>query len=75
MNDSLHEHTRSLKAEYPEPLCYLLIELAEYNREKWLNPPYDGTIGAENVRETGLTTNQREWATMVAERLEGDDSE
>ncbi|QCW05298.1 hypothetical protein [Natrinema pallidum] len=73
--DSLHRHTRQIKAEYPDPLCYLLIELAEYNRGKWLEPPMDGTIGAENVRETGLTSNQQEWAATLADALEGADSE
>ncbi|WP_276257171.1 hypothetical protein [Halomontanus rarus] len=72
--DGLHEHTQRINAEYPEPLCYLLIEMAEYNREKWLNPPRDKTYGADEVRETGLTSNQQQWAETIAAALE-DDSE
>lgn len=68
----LHRHTEQIKEEYPKPLSWLLVELAEFNREKWLaeDSPRKNTIGAEEVRETGLTTNEQEWAAKIADRLE-----
>ncbi|USZ73753.1 hypothetical protein [Natronosalvus halobius] len=70
MTDGLHEHTIELREEYPDRLYPLLIELAEYNREEWLEGPKDNTIGADEVRKTGLTGMQKELADMVKERLE-----
>lgn len=65
----LHRHTRQLKEEYPEELAMLLVELAEYNREKYQSPPHDTTQGAEQVRATGLTNVQQEYAGRVASKL------
>ena len=72
LNAGLHRHTEEIKEEYPEPLNWLLVELAEYNREKWLaeDSPRKRTIGADEVRETGLTSNEQEWAAQIADRLE-----
>lgn len=73
----LHRHTEEIREEYPEPLAWLLVELAEFNREKWLaeDSPRKNTYGADEVRETGLTTNEQEWAAKVAKKMEngGDD--
>ena len=66
----LHEHAIQIREKYPDRLYPLLIELAEYNREYWLNPPKSNTIGAENVQETGLTGMQKELAEILTERLE-----
>lgn len=69
-----HRHTREIKERFPAPLSYMLIELAEMNRDKWL----DGedwrrkTIGAEDVMKYGLTENQRRFANQIAEQMEVD---
>lgn len=59
------KHAERIMDKYPNPLNHLLLDLVDYNYEKWLKPPYNRTIGAEDVRKTGLTANQREWANMV----------
>lgn len=69
-NGGLHEHTEQLREQYPDRLDMLLIELAEYNREEWLSEPKDRTIGADEVRKTGLTGMQQELADEVRKRLE-----
>lgn len=61
-----------LRLRYPSPLDMLLVELYERNKDYWLQPPMDGTIGAERVREYGLTENQMRWADEVAEQMDGD---
>lgn len=68
----LHRHTQEIKERYPEPLNFLIIELAEMNREKWLDGEdwRSRTLGAEKVRETGLTANQYEFAEQIAEQME-----
>lgn len=68
--DGLHEHSLRIREEYPDRLYPLLIELAEYNREEWLSEPKDDTIGADEVRKTGLTGMQKELADEVRKRLE-----
>jgi len=75
VENGLHRHTIRIKEEYPEPLNWLLVELAEYNRDEWLghDNPKSSTFGAEEVRETGLTSNQQEWAQQIANSLEEDD--
>ena len=45
-----------------EPLKWLANDLLEGNIYIWLkNPTHWDTIGAESVRQTGFTTNQRNW--------------
>ena len=68
---NLHRHTENIKDRFPEPLSVLLIELAEMNRQHWLDEDScrSDTIGAESVREFGLTENQRAWANQIAEQM------
>lgn len=67
----LHRHSENIKARFPEPLSLLLIEMAERNREHWLESERwrARTLGAEDVREYGLTENQRTWANQIAEQM------
>lgn len=67
MTDEIAER---LKCEYPAPLNLLLISLYDRNKDYWLNGPGKGTIGAENVREHGLTQNQQAFAEAVAEQMD-----
>jgi len=70
-SDGLHRHTENIKDRFPEPLSLLLVEMAERNREHWLESEdwRAQTIGAESVREFGLTENQRRWANQIAEQM------
>lgn len=67
----LHRHTRQIKERFPAPLSYMLIELAEMNRDKWLEGETwrRETIGAEDVMKYGLTENQRRFANQIAEQM------
>ena len=53
------------------PLSLLLIEMAERNREHWLESEdwREDTIGADDVRKYGLTENQRRFANQIAEQM------
>lgn len=75
MNTSHHQ--RRVLDEYPEPLGYLLSDLIATNERYWLKSEKHRrrTYGAEQVLETGLTTNQQVWADDLREKLEGDDDE
>lgn len=66
----LHRHTQRIKEKYPRPLDCLLIEMAERNREEWLQGVKADTIGADSVRRTGLTSTQLEFAEEISEKLE-----
>lgn len=70
-NENLHRHTQQIKNRFPAPLSYLLIELAEMNRDKWLEGEEwcRDTIGAEDVMKYGLTENQRRFANQIAEQM------
>lgn len=55
--------------EYPEPLNWLMNEIEMMNKEYWVeNRPK--LNGAEEVRRTGLTTNQKRWADKIAQKIE-----
>jgi len=60
-----------LKAEFPAPLDILLINLYDRNRDYWLSPQNRNTIGAESVRQSGLTPPQWEWAVAIREQMRG----
>lgn len=70
-SEGLHRHTENIKDRFPEPLSLLLIEMAERNREHWLESDEwrKDTIGAESVRQYGLTENQRRFANQIAEQM------
>lgn len=67
-----HKHTEDIQDRFPAPLSFLLIELAEMNRDKWLDGEEwrRNTIGAEDVMKYGLTENQRRWANEIAAQME-----
>ena len=69
----IDKHTERLMDEYPRPLNWMLVEMADRNWEHWLNGPKHRrrTYGAESIREQGLTNNQVEWATEIADRMDG----
>lgn len=71
-NDISKRHTEEITERFPEPLCYLLIDLAERNREHLFNGEKwrRGTIGYENVRECGLTAFQIGLAEETADLME-----
>jgi len=64
--------TEMLMEEFPAPLNTLLVSLYDRNREYWLEPPMDRTIGADAVRQQGLTPVQMGWAIGIAEQMGGD---
>lgn len=66
---------QKLRLRYPSPLDMLLVSLYERNKDYWLEPPMNNTVGAERVREYGLTSNQMEWAELIAEQMDGDHPE
>mgnify|MGYP007116998416 CR=1 FL=1 len=70
-SDGLHRHTENIKDRFPEPLSLLLIEMAQRNREHWLESEdwRTRTIAAESIREYGLTENQRRFANQIAEQM------
>jgi len=73
--DAIDYRYRSIKEEYPEPLCWLLGSLFEHNKRYWLQGPKyrRRTQGAEMVRKHGLTTTQKTWADELKEILEDQD--
>ena len=78
----IHDHSWDFLNEYPLPLARLLMVLAERNRAHWLgeyrNPDGDGprdrsdTLGAESVRDCGLTETERTWAREIAAEMVGE---
>jgi len=66
--DLMTEHCQRALDELPKPFAYLVVELMEANEREWLDEKPD-TYGAESVRQTGLTTTQKEWVKVVEYRL------
>lgn len=66
------EIPKRIRMRYPSPLDWLLVEMWKQNKDYWLEPPMDGTYGAEKVRKWGLTENQIMWAEQIAEQMDGD---
>jgi rubrerythrin len=68
------EETRELRVnalnKWPEPLNYLAAMVIRHNAQEWLVEKPE-TVGAERVREYGLTENQERFLTEVAERMAG----
>lgn len=58
------KHTDRIWEKYDEPLKFLLVQIAENNCKEWLREKPD-TIGADEVRETGFTTNQQRWISEI----------
>lgn len=67
------ERVEEVIEEYPDPLNWLLSKMVERNCEEWIGEK-PRTHGADQVRETGLTTNQQRWAKEIAEQISGDSS-
>lgn len=67
-----HHQQRVLDA-YPEPLNFLLSDLIAMNEKYWLRSVRWDTYGAEQVREQGLTANQRTWAEAIREVFSADE--
>ena len=62
--------------EYPDPLSYLLVNLAEQNHEWWVESDVrKDTVGAAEVRRTGLTRNEQEWADALQQMLASADAD
>ena len=56
--------------KYPDPLSYLLTNLADRNHDWWLESDvWKDTYGADEVRRTGLTHNEQEWADALKQML------
>jgi len=54
------KHASMLYDKYDKPIASLAVQLMEFNVKKWI-PEKDGTIGANHIREHGLTRLQRRW--------------
>lgn len=63
-----HHQQAALEA-YPEPLNMLASALIASNEKVWLHGAKKRTVGAETVREHGLTSNQRYWVEQIAEAM------
>ena len=67
----LREQCEDIRDRFPAPLSHLLVEMAQRNYEHWLDGEdwRERTIGAESIREYGLTENQRTFANQIAEQM------
>lgn len=54
------KHAKRLYKKYDKPVASLAVQLMEFNVKEWL-PDKDGTIGADHIRDKGLTRNQQRW--------------
>ena len=63
------KHALRLYNKYDKPIASLAVQLMEFNVEEWI-PDKDGTIGADHIRETGLTRNQRKWLGQINAKSE-----
>lgn len=63
------KHASRLYDKYDKPIASLAVQLMEFNVEEWI-PDKDGTIGADHIRETGLTRTQRKWLGQMNAKSE-----
>jgi hypothetical protein len=63
------KHASRLYDKYDKPIASLAVQLMEFNVEEWI-PDKDGTIGADHIRETGLTRTQRKWLGQLNAKTE-----
>jgi len=63
------KHASMLYDKYDKPIASLAVQLMEFNVKKWI-PDKDGTIGADDIREHGLTRLQRRWLNEFQARSE-----
>ena len=62
--------------KYPDPLSYVLTNLADRNHDWWLESDVrKDTYGAAEVRRTGLTHNEQEWADALKQILASADAD
>lgn len=59
----------SIYHDYPRPLNEIMLLMMNRNCEEWLTGEKREKLGAESVREQGLTRNQKKWADEIAGKL------